>query len=389
MGKDLPRIAIVGVGPIGLEAALYARTLNYPVRVFERGQAGEYWQRWGHVRLFSPFGMNSTPLGRAAILAAQPGHEFPADDACIMGREHRDRYLLPLSRVSALKDSVHTETAVLAIGRLGLLKEDEPGDPRRARQPFRLLVRDGKNRERLEEADVVLDCSGTYGQHRWLGDGGIPAAGETAAAPHIVYNLEDVAGERTNTYAGKTVLVVGDGYSAATSVCSLASLATDHPATWVIWLARCQSTQPIRRLANDPLRERDRLAVRANNLATRGDGNVEFHAQSVVDAVEFVGPDKGFRVGARCAGRVRTFEADRIIANVGYEPDTGLYRELHVPDFQAALGLRQPEPDFYVLGAKSYGRDSSFLLRDGFEQIREVFTLISGDVRLDQYRQKN
>ena len=33
---------------------------------------------------------------------------------------------------------------------------------------------------------MVLDCTGTFGQHRWLGDGGIPAAGElTATVFHI------------------------------------------------------------------------------------------------------------------------------------------------------------------------------------------------------------
>ena len=65
--SDTPRIAVVGAGPIGLEAALYARSLKYPVAVYELGRVGEHIQRWGHVRLFSPFGMNSTSLGRAAI----------------------------------------------------------------------------------------------------------------------------------------------------------------------------------------------------------------------------------------------------------------------------------------------------------------------------------
>ena len=68
---DTPRLAVLGAGPIGLEAALYARTLNLPVTVYERGRVGEYLHNWGHVRLFSPFGMNATSLGRAAIKAGQ------------------------------------------------------------------------------------------------------------------------------------------------------------------------------------------------------------------------------------------------------------------------------------------------------------------------------
>src|SRR5438046_4712425 len=91
------RIAILGAGPVGLEAALYARTLGFPVTVYERGQVGEHLRRWGHVRLFSPFGMNVTPLGRAAILAEQADHTFPADSECITGQQHLAAYLDPLA----------------------------------------------------------------------------------------------------------------------------------------------------------------------------------------------------------------------------------------------------------------------------------------------------
>lgn len=412
--KDLPRIAILGAGPIGLEAALYARTLQYPVEVYERAQVGDYWQRWGHVRLFSPFGMNSTPLGRAAILKADPDHEFPAADACTTGREHRATYLVPLSKLEIVKECLHTETQVIAVGRHGLLKEDDPGNARRAKQPFRLLVRDNQKRERSEEADIVLDCTGTYGQHRWLGDGGIPAGGEIAAEASIAYGLEDLSGERKKVYVGKTILVVGCGYSAATTVCNLAALADDNPATWAIWLARGNRTQPIVRVANDPLRERDRLAVKANTLATRTDANVEYHPSSLIDRVEYLGQDKGFRVSGSMSGKAKTWEVDHIIANVGYSPDNSLYRELQVHECYASMGpmklaaalqgqkghdclkvsgggadnLRHPEPNFYILGAKSFGRDANFLLRTGFEQVRDVFALISGNAGLDLYKSK-
>ncbi len=407
---DVPRLAVLGAGPVGLEAALYARRLGLPVTVYERGRVGEAVQQWGHVRLFTPFGMNSTPLGRAAIQAENPKHAFPAPGDGTTGREYVAAYLQPLARSAALANCVRTETQVVAVGRRGLLKDQGAGDARRAQQPFRLLLREPKGRERVEEADVVLDCTGTYGQPRWLGDGGIPAAGESAA--QVARGLEDVLGDRKSVYAGKTVLVVGGGYSAATTVCNLAALAESHPETWVIWLARGPSSQPIRRIAGDPLRERDRLAVRANNLATRTDANVEFHAQTVVDAVEALGGDHGFRVTARCAGKARTWEVDRVIANVGYSPDTNLYRELHTGECHVSLGpvgvaaalhkhagadglgipavganaLRTPEPNFYVLGAKSYGRNANFLLRAGFEQVRDVFTLIAGKPGLDLYK---
>src|SRR6478609_5020084 len=134
-----PRIAVLGAGPIGLEAALYARSLNLPVTVYERGRIGEYVQRWGHVRLFSPFGMNCTPLGRAAIKADNPKHELPADGDCVTGRDYAAAYLEPLAMTGKLIECVRLETQVVAVGRTGLLKGDSA---KRAERPFRLLLRD-------------------------------------------------------------------------------------------------------------------------------------------------------------------------------------------------------------------------------------------------------
>jgi thioredoxin reductase len=410
--NDTRRVAVLGAGPIGLEAALYARRLDLPVTVIERGRVGEHLHRWGHVRLFSPFAWNVTPLGRAAVLHDAPKHTFPADGDCISGHDHRTVYLEPIAR--SLGEAVRTETTVVGVSRRGYLKEEGLGDPKRGQQPFRLLLRDAKGKERIEEADVVLDCTGTSGQPRRLGDGGLPAVGETAVAPQIVYHLEDVSGGRKTYYAGKTVVVVGGGYSAATMVCALTDLATQAPETWVIWLARGGSSQPIKRVPNDPFRERDRLAVRANTLATRGEGNLEFHPQSIVEEIESAGPDKGFRVTARCAGKPRTFEADRLAGLLGYTPDHSISRELQVQECPATLAptamaaallkirsgdgypagglgpaaLLTPEPNFFILGAKSFGRNSHFLLRTGFEQVREVFTLITGQSDLDLYKKK-
>jgi thioredoxin reductase len=407
---DAPRIAILGAGPIGLEAALYARRLNLPVILYERGRIGEHLRRWGHVRLFSPFGMNGTPLGRAALLNDNPRRDFPADGDCLTGREHVTTYLEPLAQSAILRDCLRSGIQVVQLGRRGLLKDDR----KREGQPFRLLLRDAKGRETIEEADVVLDCTGTYGQHRWLGDGGIPAAGECTAEPHITYALPEVLGEKKADFAGRSILVVGAGYSAATTVCNLAALAEQNPSTWVMWVARGNKTQPLKRIANDPLKERDRLAARANTLATRGEGNVEFHPQSAVEGVEWLGADKGFKVTARCGGKAKTWEVERVVANVGYTPDAGIYRELQVHECYASLGpmalaaallkhagadglsippqgpnvLRNPESNFFILGAKSYGRNSNFLLRAGFEQVRDTFALITGKADLDLYRKR-
>src|SRR5690348_1003548 len=123
MAVDTPaRIAILGAGPIGLEAALYARYLGYDVDVYERGRVGEHFLQWGHGRMFTPFGESVSPLGLAALTAQDESWKPPAAGALLTGREFVERYLAPLSRSDLLADSVHERTEALAISRGGLRK---------------------------------------------------------------------------------------------------------------------------------------------------------------------------------------------------------------------------------------------------------------------------
>jgi thioredoxin reductase len=369
------RVAIIGAGPIGLEAALQATHLGFPVTVYERGDLAEHLGQWGHVRLFTPFGMNCSQLGLDVIRKEHPQHQLPGPNDLLTGSDYRDAYLVPLTLTAKLADAVKTRTNVVAIGRSGMLKADDTTEEQRAGTPFRLLLRDDKGVESFAEADIVLDCTGTYSRHAWIGDGGIPATGEIAAEKQIAYGVDDVLGRRKTHYAGKSVIVVGGGFSAATTVCALAQLAEEASATWVIWLTRGPRSTPLPRNPGDPLRERDRLAAKANNLATRGDGNVEYHPQTLIDEVTSHGPDKGFRVSGRTNGKATTWEVDRVIGNVGYLPEVNLTRELRVGDYVGG-NVRQPEPSYFVLGMKTFGRDSRFLLRRGHEQVQEVMRLL-------------
>jgi thioredoxin reductase len=243
-----------------------------------------------------------------------------------------------------------------------------------------------KGQERIDVADIILDCSGTYGKPKWLGEGNIPAVGESAARTQIAAGLEDVLGDRKGYYAGRSVALIGDGYSAAITMCSLATLAEEHPATWVFWITRGPRGQPLPRFPNDPFRERDRLAAKANSLATRCDGNLEFHSQTVLDEVIGHGADKGFRIAGRSNGKPVSWEVERIIGNVGYRPDRSICAGLRVDDPAGTIETR--EPGYFILGAKSWGHDSGFLLLDGFEQIKQAFAAITGNSRLDLYGKK-
>jgi len=101
-----------------------------------------------------------------------------------------------------------------------------------------------------------------------------------------------------------------------------------------------------------------------------------------------------------------TVRCDNVVALVGYSPDVTIYDQLQVHSCYATAGpirlaaallgetggdcltaganlsadlLKNPEPNFYVLGAKSYGTNSNFLLQVGHNQVRDVFNLIRPD----------
>ena len=100
----------------------------------------------------------------------------------------------------------------------------------------------------------------------------------------------------------------------------------------------------------------------------------------------------------------RTVVVDEIVASTGQRPDPSLTRELRLdldPWLEAPRDLAplidpnehscgtvpphgvdelsHPEPGFYTVGIKSYGRAPTFLMATGYEQVRSVAAAIDGD----------
>src|SRR5207247_3769517 len=95
---------------------------------------------------------------------------------------------------------------------------------------------------------------------------------------------------------------------------------------------------------------------------------------------------------------------DRVVAATGYRPDHTVAAELRL-DLDPVLGatralaplidpnvhscgtvpphgvdeLAHPEPGYYAVGVKSYGRAPTFLLATGYEQASSVVAALAGD----------
>src|SRR5438876_12211692 len=104
-------LAIIGAGPVGLEAALAALDAGFDAHVFERGEAGAHPIAWGHVRMFTPWRMNLGPS--AAERLARSGWSAPEAEAFPTGLELAERYLEPLAKLAELRERVHVRAQVV------------------------------------------------------------------------------------------------------------------------------------------------------------------------------------------------------------------------------------------------------------------------------------
>ncbi|MFI5934250.1 NAD(P)-binding domain-containing protein [Actinoplanes sp. NPDC051494] len=387
-GPSLP-VVVVGAGPVGLAAAAHLTERRLTFVVLEAGdQPAAAVRQWGHVRLFSPW--RFTVDAAAARLLIDAGWVRPDDGELPTGAQLAEDYLQPLADLPAIKPHVRHRARVVAITRLGLDRVRTVG---RDTTPF--LVRLANGEDIL--AAAVIDASGTWGTPNALGASGIPAHGENDASAYVQSALPDVLGRDRNRFAGRRTLVVGAGHSAANTLLSLAELAEQAPGTTVTWAIRAAG--PARAYggeAADALPARGALGSRLR--AHVDNGAIHLLTGFGVHSLT-AGPD-----GVEVSDGVRSIVVDRIVSATGFRPDHSIGSELRL-DLDPVLGstrllapvidpnehscgtvpphgvdeLTHPEPGFYAIGVKSYGRAPTFLLATGYEQARSVVAALAGD----------
>ncbi len=392
-------VAVLGAGPVGLAAAAHLVTRGFTPIVFEQGaDAGANLATYRHVRLFSPWQYNVDKAARQLLEAH--GWIAPAAQALPTAGELADGYLAPLARLPVLARHIHFGHRVVQLSRAGFDKVKTRG---RESAPF-IVRTDSAQGLQDHQVLAVIDATGTWSHPNPLGANGLPALGEAQAAPRIAYGMPDVLGAQRADYAGRRVLVVGAGHSAAGTLLALAELAEQAPGTQLVWATR--GTQLGRVFGGgeaDGLPARGQLGLRLKAL--QESGRLELHAGFQIQSLsEEQGRLRVSGIGADGAGQAIE-QVDRIVAATGARPDLGLTRELRVrhdpwlesTDALAPLidpnehscgtvrphghrELSHPEAGYYAVGAKSYGRAPNFLMATGYEQVRSVVAALAGDL---------
>jgi thioredoxin reductase len=396
--EHLP-VAIVGGGPVGLAAAAHAVARGLPVKLYEAGgTVGASLLDWGHVRVFTPWELNIDAAARALLerhnWTPPPATELPT------GGDLYTRYLKPLAERPELSAAIEVDARVEAISRRGADKVVSTG---REAKPFQLQITRQDGTRRTDLARAVIDASGTWTHPNPLGANGLPAPGEWENRKRIAYGMPDVLGRHRDLYAGRRTLVIGAGYSAANVLLDLARLAQDERDTSITWVVR--GTDLVRVYGGglaDQLPARGELGWLLKTLVDREAVSLVlgFAATAVHAARDGLVLEGDTTEGARQLGPV-----DRIVVATGQRPDLAMTRELRLEldpwlESVRALGplidpnlhscgdvpphghreLGHPEPGFYTIGVKSYGRAPTFLLLTGYEQARSVVAALAGDI---------
>ncbi len=378
------RLAVIGAGPIGLEAALYGVEKGFEVTVFEAGEVGQWLRNWGPTRFFTPLSMNLSARARAAL-----GEATPEEGALLTGPEMAEKVLQPLSQSVPLAGKVRTQHKVLAVGRSKMNLSDRPRHPLRHERSFRLLVEGPEQQRFYVTADRVLDASGLC-KALPVGGGGLPALGEEKASPRILDSLGEIYQAR-GLLRNQRILLVGTGHSAANAMVWLHALALEAPKTRVHWATRTIKKLPLVQIAQDPLPERVQIVNQANEWAAKPPEYLTMLRKTQVEHIETTAA--GLKV---TLDKGEPLEVDYILGLAGRRPDHALSRELGIelsPVSEGSRGIERAlssitdclsvpklkpedlasgEPGFALLGSKSYGRLSTFLLQSGREQLETV-----------------
>ncbi|MBU5252446.1 NAD(P)-binding domain-containing protein [Lysinibacillus capsici] len=392
--KNLP-IVIIGAGPIGLAAAAHLVEQNQSFILLESGnEIAHNIRTWGHVTLFSPWRYNINKAAKSLL----EGSDWvePSLETIPTGHELIDLYLKPLAELKQIKPSIRLNAKGVGISRQ---LNDKMKSKNRFNQSFNIYVEKEDDID-IIEAKAVIDATGTWGNPNPANSTGVWLKNEKALADHIEYGIPDI-NTNPKRYANKKIAVIGGGHSAINTLLNLAELQKDNPTTKLVWIMRKRSVEEAYGgEEKDALAARGALGIRIHELVDTG--KVEVITPFYISQVK---KEENIHIVGTINGEQKVLTGfEELIVNAGNRPDLSINSELRLSIDSAtesvqALAplidpnvhscgtvrahgeeiLRQPEKDFYIVGAKSYGRAPTFLMATGYEQVRSITAYLSGD----------
>ncbi|MFN3191712.1 MAG: NAD-binding protein [Aureliella sp.] len=402
-------VLVIGAGPAGIEAALYARFLGYEVHVVDRARVGSNLANWDSEPLIAPAAAMSN-LGLAALQAQEV--DMPSSESVSDCSGYLQRYLIPVAKTDLLYQSIQINSELISLSRTGFDGTSELSVEQRSELEFRALIRSQKRGEYSQVFDLVLDCSGS-GSRDGLASGRGLAKGESSlpADPRKAATSGYFRGRSVNMFeevAGTTILY-GNGLEACATAQEFMTRVGGNSAARFIWLLPKSYGEERRVELEDErllklLELPKQLAEDAPvGVAVMECWGIEAILGTLGDADQDSGQESSLNAPWTVTVQTRPEESielacDRFVNCQAPLPDWGFCHRLgrgHEPQStgqdeakQTSLKSLTPEPHYYVLGAKSVSGHADGLQLSWIqirEQIRETFGLIGGRKDLNLY----
>ncbi len=377
-------IAIIGAGPVGLEAAIYARFLGYFVSIFEQRRVAHRVLDWHDRPLDVTVEECTTSMGHAAIAAQNPEYVRRRPDEVFTGRTYAEEYLLPLAKTDLLFDDIHFLSPVVDVSRYRTFITDAIDRQERCNDEFRILV-DGRHRGAwVSRADVVIDCRGATQRFSGIGPGGGLAIGESLLRDSFLLHTPLDRKFEAKSVVGKHVCLVGQSRRASQFALEYLTRFGNEANSRLTWILR-------------PDRRHDgRFVAEALNAISQ-------EPPSNMVTIESLGVEQIQRNDA--GSYLLTFlkdddstvemQCDAVVA-LTHGREGSLSCELfegRSAQLEGCPGFVTSEPGFYKLRGGSIEEGAGVGLSDTFRGIRELFSMLAGRQDLDLYdiisRQQN
>jgi hypothetical protein len=390
-------ILVIGGGPVGIEAALYARFLGYYVSIFETRRVAHRMLDWHDRPLALPVSQVTTSLGHAAIAAQNPDYKRPDPERFFTGREYSEEYLLPLAKTDLLFDDIHFLSPVVDVSRIRTHRRDGVLLQERCNDEFRVLVQGQHRGPWTARGDCVLDCRGHAIEPIGMGPGGGLAIGEhDLETDFLLYAPGDRKYEAKHLI-GKRLGLVGEDAMACQCVEDwLAHFGTD-PDTRLVWMVRPSEDSASDRALElrariDAMSLRNVLCIQTlgvESISRNEGGTFRWKLLKEDDSTVELDTDVAMR---RTGYRYRSLGPElHCHADAWVSPNGAVLSGEDATETEQLINTRQKrvitaEPGYYSLRASPIGQGAGVGLPRAFEQIRQVFAIIGGREDLDLYR---
>ena len=392
-------IAILGAGPMGIEAALYARFLGYHVSIFETRRVAHRMLDWNNRKIDSPAGQITTSLGLGALEAQDEGYRPPDEDHFFTGKQYAEEYLLPLAKTDLLFDDIHFLSPVIDISRWR--SSDQPKPDRldefqwqsRCNDEFRILVQGRHRGTWVSRADCIIDCRGTRSARVGLGPCGGLAIGELQSRDDFLEHLPMDRKFDPKTYDGKQIVLVGSTPEACRQVRECLEYDGHAKLIWIVPPSSAQYHNPpgSDELAVTRSELSDQTSVRFLMIESLGVESISKSEQGLWQIRLLKDDESTVELQADCVvSKTEQFEEPLgWTLLTGNQYAFGYVQSILQQEFQKAdeSGQEQAQRAIQVITAEpGYFRlRADKGLAEGFERLRTIFAILGGRSDLDLY----